>query len=955
MNDMGRMPDSKTLRHLRVFVSSTFNDMMEERNVLLEKVFPRIASYCHGRKAEFIGVDLRWGVTEEQARRGETVDICMAEIDRSRPLFIGMIGERYGWVPDDSDISVTEQEIIYGALEAPENTEAFFYFRSPELTKALCGPFESDARLERLRSRIRQSGFPVMDGYRDLDSFAERVYTDLLASVDRLTENIPKLSPSMETRLNQRFLAQRYMAGYVERPAEQAELNELTGQNNLVLITGENGSGKTSFLSHWAMEQEKEEDTWLFLSYLGNDGDRGWEQVARQLLSELRERFGPDIPEAEDPEGLRRAVFQGLIIAAGKSHLLLVLDHLDALDLEDSFGLSWLPENLPEGVCIIVSLNDGKALDLLRRRSHAELRLEHLDPDRVCEIARRALAFFSKALSDEQLNMIRNAEPAGNPLYLMTLLHEIRHVGRFELLTEQIRDYLSCTDISALFEKVLSRLDRDYDEGIILPRRLFLLLEASVNGLSEAEILSLLDDLPYARLAPLRLALEPFTTIADSAVQISSIPFREAVIRHYSLNETTLADCRNQLVDWFTAHPETPRRSRVLLCLLRCSKRYDGLYALLSDPACFSELWRRNRYEVRASWAEVSKHGYTPTEGYREVLAAPETLEGSLGIALAEFFLDRGENFGAKQLLTVLTSPSFSSEKIRCMAYGLLGNLQQREGSYASAAECYRRKAELAESLGDRYEEVRALGNLGLLSLTLGDPTAAEKSFQHVLILAKDLNQRDAEQVALGNLGNIAFSRGNIVEARKQYERQRDISRDSGNIAGVINACGALGILHIREKEYADAALEFEAQEAESRRIGASDGLANALGNRAVLARLQGNRTLAEALLHDKLTLCRETGQTLGMQNALGNLAAIRAEQGDLTSALSMANERAALTRRCRAFRQYYEALIQLSQLETLQGMKTEAERHKLEADALGRQHGFTEIKETNDRQQKDD
>ena len=60
-------------RQLRIFVSSTFNDMMEERNVLLEKVFPRVAAYCHVRKAEFIGVDLRWGVTEERSRKGETV------------------------------------------------------------------------------------------------------------------------------------------------------------------------------------------------------------------------------------------------------------------------------------------------------------------------------------------------------------------------------------------------------------------------------------------------------------------------------------------------------------------------------------------------------------------------------------------------------------------------------------------------------------------------------------------------------------------------------------------------------------------------------------------------------------------------------------------------------------------------------------------------------------------
>ena len=93
------MPGLTGFQQLRIFVSSTFNDMRRERTVLLEKVFPMVAKYCHQRKVEFIGVDLRWGVSEEQSRRGETVAICMSEIDRCRPLFMGMVGERYGWVP----------------------------------------------------------------------------------------------------------------------------------------------------------------------------------------------------------------------------------------------------------------------------------------------------------------------------------------------------------------------------------------------------------------------------------------------------------------------------------------------------------------------------------------------------------------------------------------------------------------------------------------------------------------------------------------------------------------------------------------------------------------------------------------------------------------------------------------------------------------------------------------
>ena len=39
------------------------------------------------------------GITEEQAQRKEAVRHCLAEIKRCRPYFIGLLGERCGWVP----------------------------------------------------------------------------------------------------------------------------------------------------------------------------------------------------------------------------------------------------------------------------------------------------------------------------------------------------------------------------------------------------------------------------------------------------------------------------------------------------------------------------------------------------------------------------------------------------------------------------------------------------------------------------------------------------------------------------------------------------------------------------------------------------------------------------------------------------------------------------------------
>ena len=86
-------------RLIRVFLSSTFRDFMEERDLLVKQVFPRLRQKAKRRGVELVDVDLRWGITEEESEQGKVIPICLAEIDRCKPYFIGMIGERYGWIP----------------------------------------------------------------------------------------------------------------------------------------------------------------------------------------------------------------------------------------------------------------------------------------------------------------------------------------------------------------------------------------------------------------------------------------------------------------------------------------------------------------------------------------------------------------------------------------------------------------------------------------------------------------------------------------------------------------------------------------------------------------------------------------------------------------------------------------------------------------------------------------
>jgi hypothetical protein len=69
-------------RVVRVFISSTFRDFGAERDLLIKRVFPELRRRARARFVEVIGVDLRWGITEEDSEKGETLPICLREIER---------------------------------------------------------------------------------------------------------------------------------------------------------------------------------------------------------------------------------------------------------------------------------------------------------------------------------------------------------------------------------------------------------------------------------------------------------------------------------------------------------------------------------------------------------------------------------------------------------------------------------------------------------------------------------------------------------------------------------------------------------------------------------------------------------------------------------------------------------------------------------------------------------
>jgi hypothetical protein len=86
-------------RTARIFLSSTFRDFGDERDLLVRKVFPARRSRLKDRFVELVDVDLSWGIMSEQAERGEALPICLAAIDRSRLLFLGSCCEKFVFYP----------------------------------------------------------------------------------------------------------------------------------------------------------------------------------------------------------------------------------------------------------------------------------------------------------------------------------------------------------------------------------------------------------------------------------------------------------------------------------------------------------------------------------------------------------------------------------------------------------------------------------------------------------------------------------------------------------------------------------------------------------------------------------------------------------------------------------------------------------------------------------------
>lgn len=112
------LPQPKTWNAARIFISSTFRDMHGERNMINRFIIPKLNWESHKLNIETVPVDLRWGLPNFGSDSNtfiwsvRQVRACIEEIEKCQ-IFVGFLGNRYGWKPAFGDLrSSTNPEAI---------------------------------------------------------------------------------------------------------------------------------------------------------------------------------------------------------------------------------------------------------------------------------------------------------------------------------------------------------------------------------------------------------------------------------------------------------------------------------------------------------------------------------------------------------------------------------------------------------------------------------------------------------------------------------------------------------------------------------------------------------------------------------------------------------------------------------------------------------------------------
>ncbi len=279
------------------------------------------------------------------------------------------------------------------------------------------------------------------------------------------------------------------------------------GSNSPLVIYGRSGLGKSAIMAK-AYQQAHPNALVRFVGATPGSGDM------KSILYSIFDQLGiePRNPGGDSGEKSYNQFcirMHGLILSLASldRKIVVFLDAVDQLSHDDQF--IWLPEKLPSNVKIIISAlkdesfaEDSKYFESLSTKlpeTHI-IAVQSFDVNHAEELVVRMLKAENRTLQSHQMAyVLKQFKTSPTPLYLYIAAQEIKNWKSSDLVEEQTQTNEDQTiqDLQptqkGIIQEYINNLSDFYHHDSRLVTRVLSYLYASENGLSESELLQLIN------------------------------------------------------------------------------------------------------------------------------------------------------------------------------------------------------------------------------------------------------------------------------------------------------------------------------------------------------------------------------------------------------------------------------------------------------------------------------
>ena len=497
-------------RVIRVFVSSTFVDLVSERRSMMSVIIPVLNRAVKEYNVMIQEVDLRWGVTLEESSSNKVILRCLEEVERC-DYFFCIVGDRFGTkfeeYPNTEDprftwlnqyptgASMTKLEVnhalFHSELEASKN---MFMIKSNEdnreaHTKSLVRMIKDFEKQKKNAGQNRPSIDHYIEQRGGIHSFQtvaskvleHRVTTDLKNKIE-LHENEELLHESFAEKMSECFAGR-------DQLLNNLILNIKKG--GMVMVTGGSGTGKTALLSR-AMESLKN-STNFYHFVNAFPASHNLHNLLHRLCVHLSKVNAEQLLPAFDPISTLHNLLNNCEAA-----FTIVIDGCEEI-LPTPELFSWLPESFPKNVTVVFTTSSSSNWYNFLGKKYSVLRtvtVPKLSATEKNQVTKAILQSYGKRLEEKgfnsQLSMLLSKQEATNPLYIELCVNELRLNAVFETLTSSIKELPQ--SIEELYVKTFLRCNKQF----WFCNKIVSYLYCSPAGIQEKDLIVFLQIKPLA-------------------------------------------------------------------------------------------------------------------------------------------------------------------------------------------------------------------------------------------------------------------------------------------------------------------------------------------------------------------------------------------------------------------------------------------------------------------------